>query len=633
MCGILGVLNKEAGSLPARPLFEQACGTMAHRGPDDQGVYEDPLVLLGHRRLSIIDLSTGQQPIHNEDKTVWTVFNGEIYNYVELKQELEQLGHRFYTHSDGEVIVHGYEQWGAECFARFRGMFAIALWDRRHEVLLLARDPLGKKPLYYSEQHDLLVFASELKAIQALPGLTFSLDESACRDYLLMGYVPTPKAIFREARKLRPGHYLYVKGNVVRETSYWSLNFEPKHPGTEAELVEQLDALLNESVCLRLRSDVPFGVFLSGGLDSSVVAILMAKHLDQPVKTFSVGFEDTAFNELSDARLIARHIQSDHHEFIVKADAVSLLDKLVWHFDEPFADNSAIPTYLVAKMASNHVKMVLSGDGGDEAFGGYERYLKYQVVEQLHGWTGKGGGKVLSLAGSLIHNGFGRRLSWLGERVAMDFPASYLSSVALSTPTFADGALTLACTESGYGLVEQSFQHGYCSNLDAMIHGDIRTYLLDDILVKMDRMTMANSLEARSPLLDQELIQWAARLPNAYKMRNGKGKYLLRRIAKPMLPPQSLTKNKQGFAIPLGQWFRTDLRDMVWDLIRSQTFKERGVFNPEVVAHCLREHETAVNDHSEHLWQCVVFELWAQQCMDRTSKCIAGLSVDLKRIH
>ncbi|MGI9492946.1 MAG: asparagine synthase (glutamine-hydrolyzing), partial [Geminicoccaceae bacterium] len=386
MCGIVGVYSPHA-NLPAESDFAAACTTLRHRGPDDQGIFRDGLVAIGHRRLSIIDLDGGHQPIHNEDRTVWTVYNGEIYNYVELRRELEDHGHQFYTASDTEVIVHAYEQWGVEGFSRLRGMYAIALWDSRDRSLTLARDPLGKKPLYVTVQGDQRAFASELKALRALPGLAFTLDDGACRDFALMGYVPTPRSIYREVKKVKPGHAMTFSGDKVEERAFWRLSFLPKHQASEAALLDQLDQHLNDAVRLRLRSDVPFGAFLSGGLDSSIVTALMAKHMSQPVKTYSIGFKEAAFNELSDARQIADHIGSEHHEHIVSADAIALLEKLVWHFDEPFADSSAIPTFLVAEAAARDVKMVLSGDGGDEAFGGYQRYLKQQLIERLHRYS------------------------------------------------------------------------------------------------------------------------------------------------------------------------------------------------------------------------------------------------------
>ncbi|MEM7041911.1 MAG: asparagine synthase (glutamine-hydrolyzing) [Pseudomonadota bacterium] len=612
MCGIVGIYSPSR-CLPSEEDFAGACVTLRHRGPDDQGVFHDDIVMFGHRRLSIIDLNSGHQPIHNEDRSLWTVYNGEIYNYLELREELEALGHQFYTASDTEVIVHAYEEWGVEGFARLRGMFAIAISDRRARSIVLARDPLGKKPLYLTRQGDRYAFASELKALCALPDFNFSLDPEACRDYALMGYVPTPVSIYREVKKVKPGWAVTVKDGDIEERRFWRMSFQPKHSKSEADLLEELDTLLREAVRLRLRSDVPFGAFLSGGLDSSIVTALMAEQMEMPVKTFSIGFREAAFDELEDARLIARHIQADHHEHIVSADAVGLLERLVWHFDEPFADSSAIPTYLVAEAAAKHVKMVLSGDGGDEAFGGYERYLKQQVVERLRLLSAGLAGPALKAIGGVLPSRFGARLSWLGERASLPFPARYISGVALCTPS--DAVDWLASDSSAgrhdYGTVERRFSHGYGNVADEMIHGDIETYLLDDILVKVDRMTMANSLEARAPLLDVALIEWAARLPNSMKMRDGKGKHLLRRLAGRYLPAETLTKKKKGFSIPLAQWFRTDLYEMMADTITSNAFAECGVFDRQAAEKMLAEHlEDDGANHGEKLWQMLVMSLW-----------------------
>ncbi len=609
MCGIVGI-HGPAGELPADQAFAAACLTLAHRGPDDQGLFRDAQVLLGHRRLSIIDLNSGHQPVRNEGGTVWTIFNGEIYNYVELRAELSAIGHSFYTQSDTEVIVHAYEQWGVDGFARLRGMFAIALWDAARKTLVLARDPLGKKPLYYTAQGRLRAFASELKALQRLPGLEFTVDPEALRDFALFGYVPTPRSIFKQVSKVQPGHCVIIAGDTVEERCFWRLGFEPKHTGSTGQLLAELDQHLNDAVRLRLRSDVPFGAFLSGGLDSSMVVALMARHLDRPVKTFSIGFEEDRFNELADARLIAEHIRSEHHELVVRPDAVALLDRLVWHFDEPFADSSAIPTFLVAQQAAQEVKMVLSGDGGDEAFGGYQRYLKQQVVERARRWSGGLAGPLLQAAGGLLPTGLGRRVAWLGRRISLPFPARYLSSVALNPPNFVNQWLAAQPDRLDYGAVEQGFSHRYRDLNDRMLHGDIGSYLLDDILVKVDRMTMANSIEARAPLLDAELIQFAARLPTRLKMRHGEGKYLFRKLAQSYLPTAALHKRKQGFAIPLAQWFKGELRPLISDTLRDQKFKESGFFDQTVAQRLLDQHLAGTADRSEQLWQMLVLALW-----------------------
>ena len=618
MCGIVGYYSPE-GNLPEPVHFSRACEQISHRGPDDQGVERLSNIMLGHRRLSIIDLGHGHQPLSDHSQSIWVVFNGEIYNYIELQAELKVLGHTFQTASDTEVIVEAYKAWGADCFARFRGMFAIGLWDVRTESLYLARDPLGKKPLYWYKNDNAVAFGSELKSLKLLPGFDATVDEQSIRDYFLLGYTLTPQSIYKSVYKLKPGHFLKFHKNEIQENRYYQLDFEPKHQLSESELLEQLDEILDESVRIRLRSDVPFGAFLSGGLDSSIVTALMARHLDKPVKTFSIGFNEREFSELSDAKLIADHVGTDHSEFVVEADAVDLVDKLAWHFDEPFADSSAIPSYIVAQIAAKEVKMVLTGDGGDEAFGGYERYFKYQTVHQLHRGSLGQAGRLANIAAMALGEK-GKRLNWLGKRLNMPFPERYISGVGLCTPDFADELICLPGNESGYGnRILNNFAHNYKNPLDTMIHGDIQTYLLDDILVKVDRMTMANSLESRSPLLDSELVKWSVRLPVSQKHNRQSGKLLLKKYAERLLPYQSLVKKKQGFAIPLAAWFRNELREMTQDLLNSQAFRERGYFNTQVTDRLLDDHVHQRQNHSEHLWQLLMFELWARQNLSDTT--------------
>ncbi len=446
MCGIAGLATGQPDRLNGNAVVDAMCAQIVHRGPDDQGIYHDSTAAIGMRRLSIIDLSGGHQPIHNEDESVWLVFNGEIYNYRELRQELEAHGHRFYTNSDSEAIVHAYEQYGAECFSRLRGMFAIALWDKNQKRLLLGRDRLGKKPLYWTTMADGgVAFASELKSLLVLGEVDRTLDSEAVRAYMMFGYVPTPRSIFKNVHKLEPGHWLEWQGGRVRTQRYWSLPYSPKHEGDEQSLTDRLEQELDEAVRIRLVSDVPFGAFLSGGLDSSVVAALMARHMREPVRTFTIGFSTARYDETADARRVAKHIGARHEELIVEADAVSLLEKLVWHLDEPFADSSAIPTYLVSQLAARHVKMVLSGDGGDEAFAGYSRYKKYRTLQTFDRLSlGLAGPSGASLA-KLIPGGAGGKLSRVAGRLRMRYPENYLSGVALLTP---ERAQALLCREA-----------------------------------------------------------------------------------------------------------------------------------------------------------------------------------------
>lgn len=595
------------------------CAQIVHRGPDDQGIHAVPGAAIGMRRLSIIDLAGGHQPIHNEDRSRWVVFNGEIYNYSELKQELEALGHVFYTKSDSEVIVHAYEEYGAGCFARFRGMFAIAIWDAPQRKLILARDRFGKKPLFFAHQSDgSLLFGSELKSLLAVPGFVANLDGEALRQFMLMGYVATPRSIFREVKKLEPGSWLELVNGKITTSRYWNLEFGNKHVGAEGELEERLFDEIDEAVRVRLVSDVPFGAFLSGGLDSSIVCALMAKHLDSPLRTFTIGFKEDAFDERSDARRVANHIGAIHEELVVEPNAVDLVEKLVWHLDEPFGDVSAIPTFLVSQLAASHVKMVLSGDGGDEMFGGYDRYRKYLQLRDIRRFLPGRLSELPRMLSPLLPGGAARKLRWVSRRLASTYPADYLSGVALLTPEAMNDLVGPGESGSaGYGELERYFPvDPEMAPLDRVISGDIRTYLLDDILVKVDRMSMACSLEARAPLLDHKLAEFAARLPVDLKLRDGKGKYLLRKVAARLLPPDVLAKKKQGFGVPLAQWFRGPLSGMLHDIVASRSFTERGLFDAGAVRKLQMEHMSGRVDRSEALWLILNFELWARKFCD-----------------
>jgi asparagine synthase (glutamine-hydrolysing) len=619
MCGIIGAVTNNGGLLPGRDIAEQMCSVIAHRGPDDQGIYYTNNAFIGMRRLSIIDMDTGHQPIHNEDETIWVVFNGEIYNFKELRKRLEERGHKFYTSSDSECIVHCYEEYGERCFEHLLGMFAIAIWDSINNILLLGRDRLGKKPLYYAPLKDTLIFGSELKSLLLVPGMARDVSHRSVHDFLIFGYVPADATIFENIYKLPAGHYLIYENGLIGIRSYWQLEFAPKWTDPPAILERSLFDLLDDAVRLRLVSDVPFGAFLSGGIDSSVVVALMAKNMNMPVKTFTIGFKEAQYNEMDDARIVAQHFHTEHHEFIVGADAVSLLEDLVWYFDEPFADSSAIPTYLVSKMASQHVKMVLSGDGGDEAFAGYERYRKYLIIDVLRSFSPKVAFHVLNLLGYAMPKGLKSRLRWVGERVRMPYPDDYLSAVILTKPRLVQELLgDTSLNNTPYGAITGYFRDERILNrIDAMLAGDIKSYLVDDILVKVDRMSMANSLEVRAPLLDHKLMEFAARLPNSLKLRYGSGKYLLKRMARQILPASILKKRKHGFAIPLSEWFRSCLKDLMWDVLESRSFIERGFFNRSIARRCMERHVAGVEDHGEHLWLLLTFELWARRFLDQ----------------
>lgn len=616
MCGIVGIVAAPMGNPPERAVIDAMNGAIVHRGPDDAGVFIDERAALGMRRLSIIDLAGGHQPMHDETGQIHVVFNGEIYNYRELRSELQARGRPFHTQSDCEVIVQAYAEYGDACFERLHGMFGIAIWDARSRTLLLARDRFGEKPLFYAHDTQRIAFASELKSLIRVPGFDRGIDNEALRSYVCYGYVPTPSSIFGSVRKLPPAHYLRYADGKVDIRPYYQLRFGPALAIGEAEAEERLAGLLDDAVRSRLVADVPFGAFLSGGLDSSVVVALMARAMSQPVKTFSIGFKEAAFSELSDARRVANHLGTEHHELVVEPDAVSLLQQLVWYLDEPFADSSAVPTFLVAKMAREQVKMVLTGDGGDETFGGYDRYLKFLRLQQF-GPLRPPLAAALGLGGRLLGGSRGYRMRRIGERLRMPFPASYLSGVALTRADVAGSLLGEALRGdhwSGIGAPHDDLLAQ--TPLDRIVAIDFASYLPDDILVKLDRMAMANSLEGRVPLLDHRLVEFAVRLPPSLRVRDGRGKHLLRRVAERWLPADVLSKPKQGFAIPLDAWFRGALRELAEDLVGSRAFAERGLMSAPAVRAYLDDHLAGRADHGETLWLALSLELWARRFLD-----------------
>ena len=555
------------------------------------------------------------------------VFNGEIYNFRELRQTLEARGYVFQSHSDSECIAHAYAEYGTDCFAMLRGMFAIAIVDQDRRRLVLARDRIGKKPLYLGElSPGVLGFGSELKTLLAVPGWQPRISMDAVQDFFSLGYIPAPDTIFEGIGKLPPGHWMSIEPgqdggapNIV-QTRYSHVDFLPKWTDNEDTLQERLFAELDDAVRVRLVSDVPFGAFLSGGLDSSVVCALMTRHLSQPLKTFSIGFDEAGFDELPDARRVAQHLGTEHHEMVVRPDAANLLETLVHHFDEPFGDSSAIPTFLVSQLAARHVKMVLSGDGGDELFAGYSRYRRYATLQRIRRATLGMAPGLAKLGGALLPGARGRRLSGIGQRLGLPWPDDYLALVALANPADLRLLFGERAHADPFSSVRQRFvRSDIDSHAEQILSGDMDTYLVDDILVKVDRTTMANSLEARAPLLDQNLIAFAARLPFDLKLRGEQGKYLFRKVAARLLPAEVLTKRKQGFAIPLATWFRNDLRPMLLDTIGSRAFKERGIFDQAGIQRLVDEHQQGLQDRGELLWMVMVLETWMRTLPDQTS--------------
>lgn len=622
MCGIAGKFVLGHGEKISAELMTRMCNTLAHRGPDDEGYYIDGPVGLGHRRLSIIDLESGHQPISNEDETVWVVFNGEIYNYVELRRQLVEQGHRFRTSTDTEVIVHLYEEMGEAFVTQLRGMFAIALWDRRLQRLLLARDRVGKKPLYYAYQPGRgISFGSEIKAILENPEVRRDLDLQALDAYLTVLYVPGPLTIFKEVRKLEPGHLLVCTRDKITVKQYWDLVY-PSEPVNDDEdaCLAQLQIVLREAVKIRLRSDVPLGAFLSGGVDSSAIVAFMAEQLDRPVLTCSVGFKEEHHNELPYARDVARRLGCDHREQIIQPMVKELIPRLVHFFDEPFGDSSAIPTYYVSQMARQHVTVALSGDGGDEIFAGYSRHYLQALEGRLRGLLGAAGVKAISGIEAVLPRMKGKNTL---KKLAMtpDMACAWKHCGFLFTPLEKSALYSSGLAEEckDFDPTERFRQlYNQCSAsnpLDKALYVDIKTYLTDDILVKVDRMSMAHALEVRAPLLDHKFLEFTAALPPSLKLKGRRTKFLLRRVLDGKVPEEVLTRKKHGFTMPLAEWLREPLREMAEDCLLSTKAVQRGFFDPGYVGRLWNRHLRG-EDLSHHVWMLMMFELWHREYVD-----------------
>ncbi|MBI2524704.1 MAG: asparagine synthase (glutamine-hydrolyzing) [Candidatus Rokubacteria bacterium] len=616
MCGIFGVLMADRTRTPDAAVLRAMGDVIRHRGPDDEGFFVSRGIGLGMRRLSIIDLKTGHQPIGSEDGRLQVVFNGEIYNYRQLTHELLDRGHSFATTSDTEVLVHLFEDRGRHCVERLRGMFAFALWDARAGRLVLARDRLGIKPLYYAETPAGLVFGSELKSILRVPGFERTVDVEALCAYLRYGYVPDPLSIFRRVRKLPPGHVLVAAPGTAPEVhAYWDPVpfFEASRQAPGAWRPEELRERLADSVRSHLVSDVPLGAFLSGGIDSSAVVALMAAELGRSVKTFSIGFAEPSFNELPWARLVSARFATEHHELVVEPQSLDLLARIVEHFDEPFADPSAIPTYFVSRLAREHVKVVLSGDGGDELFAGYDRYV---VDRRRRGWDALSrvgaGSLVRRLSDTLPEGTRGKNYLF---NVSLPRTERYLDSVSHFRPA---AVRRLVSTDVLGGLPEvedalaphvaRGATLGFPSRLQYL---DLKSYLPGDILTKVDRMSMAHSIEARVPLLDHELVEFAAALPPGQRLRGTATKYLLKRALTDLVPREVLFRSKQGFAVPIAAWFRDGLGGYLHDHLLADGALAHGLLRrPAVESLFALYRETARPEYLQRLWCLLVFELW-----------------------
>jgi asparagine synthase (glutamine-hydrolysing) len=629
MCGICGKLYHEGDRKVDKELVHRMASLLNHRGPDDEGVYVKDNAGLGHKRLSIIDLSpAGHQPMSNEDGSIWIVFNGEIYNYIGLREELQKKGHTFVSHTDTETILHLYEDKGVECVHDLRGMFAFAIWDERRHRLFLARDRAGKKPLVYAHTKEALLFASEIKSLLIDPSVDQQLDYRALHHYLTYQYVPSPRTIFTGIKKLPPAHMLICEGGNLHVKRYWTVSYQPKlHLSSVGEYGEQFLELFQEAVKIRLRSDVPLGAFLSGGIDSSLVVAMMSRLMNQPVKTFSIGFEEEAYDELPYARRIAEKYETDHHEFTVKPDAVAILPKIVWHYNEPFADSSAIPTYYVSKMTRDFVTVALNGDGGDESFAGYERYLAdklagyYRCVPRFlrEGVIRKA---IALLPNSTNRRNFIRRLKRFVNGISEIPERRYVRWICffdnemkrdLYTPSFTELTRDVDSVDLTVKWYEKSDGEHF---LDKTLFVDVMSYLPEDLLVKVDIASMAHSLEARSPFLDHKVMEFAASLPADLKLRGVETKYLLKHTLSDLVPHDLLQRRKMGFGVPLDVWFRNDLKEMTYDLLLSKKSVERGYFKRDAVQKMLDEHVSKRYDHSYRIWALLFLELWHTMFID-----------------
>lgn len=629
MCGITGIFDTRGGCDIDRAVLHRMNESQRHRGPVEGGMHLEPGVGLGHRRLSIIDLATGQQPLFNEDGSVVVVFNGEIYNYQELIPELQALGHVFHTRSDTEVIVHAWEAWGKDCVKRFRGMFAFALWDRNLGTFFLARDRLAVKPMYYALLDDgMLLFGSELKSLMAHGGLKRDMDPLAVEEYFALGYVAEPRTIFRQAKKLSPAHTLTIRrGQAIPEPEqYWDVRFSLDNQIGVEEACTELDGRLKESVRLRMIAEVPLGAFLSGGVDSSAVVAEMAQISTEPVNTCSIAFDDPAFNESEFAKTVADRYRTNHHVETVKSDDFDLIDTLASLYDEPFADSSAIPTYRVCQLARKHVTVALSGDGGDETFGGYRRYRLHLMEEKMRS------SMPLALRQPLFKT-LGRmypKADWAPrmfrakttfEGLSRNSVEAYFHSVSILRNPMREQLFSgrFKTELAGYNAQEVFNYHAGRANTDdplALIqYLDLKTYLVGDINTKVDRASMAHSLEVREPLMDHELVEWMATLPSSLKIQGQEGKYLLKKAMEPRLPHDILYRPKMGFSVPLARWFRGPLRQRVRDAVLGPRLAETGWFNRKYLEHLVDSHDSGARDYSAPLWTLLMFEAFLRNVM------------------
>lgn len=632
MCGICGKVYFDPTRKVDEGLVTGMTSVLQHRGPDDQGVYVNNQVGLGHRRLSIIDISAaGHQPMCNEDGSIWIVFNGEIYNFEELRKNLAAKGHVFKSHTDTETIIHLYEEQGTECLQSLRGMFAFAIWDQRNQKLFLARDRAGKKPLVYTEADGALLFASEIKSLLQDPSVTARVNLEALHHYLTYQYVPSPWTMFRGIYKLPQAHSLLFQNGKTTLQRYWQLSYANKiQLAHENDYLEQFMELFREAVKIRLRSDVPLGAFLSGGIDSSAAVAVMSHFMNQPVKTFSIGFEESDYSEVRYASMVAKKYQTDHTEFIVKPDAIAILPKLVWHYNEPFADSSAIPTFYVAKLTREHVTVALNGDGGDESFAGYERYLADRLAAYYEKIPAVLREKIIKKAFNMLphienRRNFWRRLKRFLNGIAEGPERRYVRWICYFDNEMKADLYSTALREQTRALDSVALTVDWYAKadggnfLDRTLFVDVMSYLPDDLLVKVDIVSMANSLEARSPFLDHKLMEFAAALPAPLKLHGMHSKYILKKAFAPLLPKEVLYRRKMGFGVPIDKWFRRELKSMAYQILLEKRTLQRGYFREEAVRLLLDEHMARRADHSYRIWALLFLELWHRMFIDQSA--------------
>lgn len=616
MCGIAGFIDTEMSQEKAEQLIDRMSQIIRHRGPDEQGTWAGDGIALGMRRLSIIDVPGGHQPIFNEDKSMLIVFNGEIYNYQELMHDLEARGHKFETVCDTEVIIHAYEEYGDDCVKYLRGMFGFAIWDRNRRRLFMARDRFGKRPFNYYWDGKRLIFGSEIKSILEAD-VPREVNPIALDEYLVYRYVPAPNTIFKGIMKLPAAHTMVYENGQISLHQYWDLSFEPTCNDDEETAVARIREMVQDAIKCRLMSEVPLGAFLSGGTDSSIIVGYMSQMVSEPVKTFSIGFDEDDFSELPYARRIAEHFKTDHHEFVVRPDLVSVLPQLVWAYDEPFGDASMLPTYYVAKLAREHVAVALSGDGGDEIFGGYTHYIREMGISRIP-WAAR---QVLGLGSMLMPDGMRgkRRLRNINNDLSLRYvQGTMLFPVGTRERMYQPEFFAGLRNHSPYA--RQADQFKAVKHLDVtaqMQYVDSRNYLVDDIMIKVDKACMFNSLEARAPMMDQYLAEYVASLPPSLRFRDGTLKYLMKKAFADLVPDNILNRKKQGFSAPLAHWMRKDLASFARETLESKQAQQRGIFDPQFVNQLLESHKksTLVN-HSQAIWAMLTLELWFRAYMD-----------------